>query len=142
METQVCEEGTEAWMPVSSVLHALQGPTPVAMQKQRGPLAMTAQKHLAEIRGTSCYWGFRLLTNIVAGLAILFQTYALTAGVSETSSLAAKGSFGEGIMKARVLMVAIYLASIIGILTMRFLVLVLLDIADTLLFEHARKRNL
>lgn len=150
--TQICEEGSTAWKPLASVLQAgpvARPPAPVAMpqpqpahaapRQGRKPDLYPEELHLADIRARSCYKSLRVLLNVLAGLAILgsiaFVVYLLA---SETLGADLPSSEKNRIRVFVGISMVIELALIVAT---RQLMFVLIDIADTLLFEHSKNRN-
>ena len=144
-ETPVCVEGTEEWKSLSEILRRFQviqrfqakqqqemrQPHAAPQPQQRARILLTEEQHLADIRSRSCYKALRLVINVSAGVIfaaiIAFILYVAT---RETERLQPKLI---GIGYALVLLIV----TIAG----RQSALLLVDIADTLLFEHNRNRN-
>jgi hypothetical protein len=144
-ETPVCEEGTEEWKSLSEILRRFQSiqrfqtkqqqemrqPHAAPQPRQRARIFLTEEQHLADIRSRSCYKMLRSVINISAGVVfaaiIIFILYVATRDSERFLPKLILMGYGLGL--------------IVLTIAARQSALLLVDIADTLLFEHNRNRN-
>lgn len=129
--TKVCQEGTENWLPLDSILKPGE--------------VRTEEQHLASIRDRSCYKNLRRGIKVMAGILILAKAAMIVVGVvgSGTASLFSSklNSPVWPHLKARLLDSFPGFFLLIVILASRQTLLLLIDIADTLISESNRNRT-
>ena len=157
LATQVCEKGTETWERVSSVLPPVQAarppspataPIPASPQpthadppSQRSRVFLSEQEHLADIRSRSCY---KTLRFVITFSALVGIAVAVAIPLVPLIWAAANGSprVQESEWRfALLITLGIIIGECILIIATRQMMLLFVDIADTLIFDHNRKRN-
>ena len=163
LASQVCEEGSQTWVPLASVLPPASAPRPpsaaaeappktraaapqewqnlaaraaaAAAPPQRSRVFLSEQEHLADIRSRSCYKTLRFVINLSAVIGIALAIV----GTSWPFFLSLGNGSGTGI--PQLIALGVVIGQCVLIIAARQMTLLFVDIADTLIFDHNRNRN-
>ena len=169
LASQVCEEGSQTWVPLASVFPPVSAPRPPssaaqpppktraaapqewqnlaaraaasAAPSQRSRVFLSEQEDLADVRSRSCYKTLRFVINLSAliGIAVAIVIPLLPFVLALINS-SPRLLEAEGKF-AVLIALGIMIGECILIIAARQMTLLFVDIADTLIFDHNRNRN-
>lgn len=156
-----CIEGGSEWQPLSAILKAIAArPMPGVVEKPSHPIPQkppTSQKpnippkrtipqqftseieHLAAIRKTTCYPALRFVVNIAFVLSLGICVLSIYI-IASTNPISVHGS-GTSFRLEQLMMMVWPLFGMLVCIASRQAALLVIDIADTLIFDSSHKKR-